>query len=206
MAPRNPRNSPYPARVDLSAAGRHRMVTVLWRFRTELGLLLWLIFLLSQLGSRGWGLVLALTGMVSVPAATRFGRTWVVGHLWCLVSRHRIQHTCLETTMRTRTGRIPLVCWITPTHTGEKALLWLRAGISAEQVLAYAPELAAACFARQARVYRHRNRACWVLLEIVRREERPGATPPGIERLYGSGWSPLPTAEFFGQEPLPLSR
>ncbi|MEV0582936.1 hypothetical protein [Nonomuraea sp. NPDC050310] len=194
MSSRNPRNQMYPGVEDLPPARRSGLVTVLWRFRTELGLLAALVLTVAQLAGE-WGAFLALTGAVSVPAATRFGRNWLVAHAWCVISRHRVQRTCLETTMHTRAGRIPLVLWITPTRTGEKALLWTRAGISAEEFVAYAPELAAACFAREARVYRHRDRACWVVLEIVRCDERPGAFSPGLERLYGTAWVPTAAEE-----------
>ncbi|MEV1175915.1 hypothetical protein [Nonomuraea sp. NPDC049784] len=187
--PRNPRNQMYPANEDLPAAGRGGPLVRLWRIRTELMLLSALALLtLTLLGAtqegRWWPFVL-LTSAVSVPAATRTGRNWVAGHFWCVVSRHRLQRVCLETTMHTRAGRIPLILWITPTTTGEKALIMTRAGICAEEFEAYSEEIAAACWARSANVYRHRRRAQFVIVEIVRRDEVPGAASPGLDRLYG---------------------
>ncbi|MEV0228487.1 hypothetical protein [Nonomuraea sp. NPDC050786] len=187
--PRNPRNQIYPANEDLPAAGRGGPLTRLWRSRTELMLLTALALLTLTLHGatqegRWWPFVL-LTSAVSVPVATRTGRNWVVAHFWCVVSRHRLQRVCLETTMHTRAGRIPLVLWITPTTTGEKALVMTRAGICAEEFEAYSEEIAAACWARSANVYRHRRRAQFVIVEIVRRDEVPGAASPGLDRLYG---------------------
>jgi hypothetical protein len=129
--------------------------------------------------------VVLLTSAVSVPAATRRGRSWVAAHFWCVFSRHRLHRVCMETTMHTRAGRIPLVLWITPTATGEKALIMVRAGISAEEFEAYAEEIAAACWARGVNVYRHRTRSQFLIVEIVRRDVTPGAASPGLDRLYG---------------------
>src|SRR5690606_11735128 len=130
-------------------------------------------------------------GVVSVPAATRSGRNRVTAYFWCLFSRHRIQRVCLETSMHTRTGRIPLILWITPTPAGEKALIATRAGVCAEDFAAYAGEIEAACMARRVTVSRHPSRANLVAVEIIRRASTEPAY--GIGRLYGTArWIPVP--------------
>ncbi|MEV0613881.1 hypothetical protein AB0I81_11210 [Nonomuraea sp. NPDC050404] len=186
---RNPRNQIYPANEDLPGAGSGGVLVRLWRARAELLLLgvlaLFILTLLSAAQEGRWWPFILLTSAISVPAATRVGRNWVTAHFWCVVSRHRLQRVCLETTMHTRAGRIPLVLWITPTVSGEKALIMVRAGISAEEFEAYSEEIAAACWARAVNVYRHRKRAQFLIVEIVRREEAPGAISPGLDRLYG---------------------
>ncbi|MFB4280569.1 hypothetical protein ACBJ59_35130 [Nonomuraea sp. MTCD27] len=186
---RNPRNQIYPANEDLPGAGGGGPLVKLWRARAELLLLAGLaVFTLALLGATQegrWVPFILLTSAISVPAATRVGRNWIVSHFWCVMSRHRLHRVCLETTMHTRAGRIPLVLWITPTATGEKALILVRAGISAEEFEAYSEEIAAACWARSVNVYRHRTRAQFLIVEIVRRDEVPGATSPGLDRLYG---------------------
>ncbi|MFG3438005.1 hypothetical protein ACGF0J_12265 [Nonomuraea sp. NPDC047897] len=186
---RNPRNQIYPAADDLPAARRSAPLARLWRYRTELlalaGLLLLAAALAGAAGQRRWMPLILLSAAISAPAVTRSGRGWVVAHFWCVVSRHRLQRTCLETTMHTRAGRIPLVLWITSTRTGEKALVLTRAGISAAEFEAYAEEIAAACWARSVTVHRHRRWAQLIIVEIVRRDELPGALSPGLERLYG---------------------
>lgn len=187
--PRNPRNQIFPASEDLPAAGGGGVLVRLWRARSELLMLAALaLFTLTLLGATQegrWVPFVLLTSAVSVPAATRIGRNWITAHFWCVVSRHRLQRVCLETTMHTRAGRIPLMLWITPTATGEKALILVRAGISAEAFEAYSEEIAAACWARSVNVYRHRRRAQFLIVEIVRREEAPGTITPGLDRLYG---------------------
>src|SRR5690606_41057947 len=193
--PRNPRNQIYPANEVLPAPRGSGPITRLWRIRTELlvlaGLAVLVLALLTATQEGRWLPFVLLSSAVSVPAATRFGRNRAVAHFWCVVSRHRLRRVCLETTMHTRSGRIPLVLWITPTATGEKALILTRAGICAEEFEAYAGEIAAACWARAVMVYKHRTRANLVIVEIVRRDERPGALSPGFARLYGRAWTPL---------------
>ncbi|MGP3962895.1 hypothetical protein ACTWPT_43580 [Nonomuraea sp. 3N208] len=186
---RNPRKQIYPGVEDLPAARGGGALVRLWRSRTELllasMLALFALTLFNATQEGRWVPFLLLASAVSAPAATRIGRNWIAAHFWCVVSRHRLQRVCLETTMHTRAGRIPLVLWITPTTTGEKALILTRAGISAEEFEAYSEELAAACWARSANVYRHRARAQLLVVEIVRRDEVPGAASPGLDRLYG---------------------
>ncbi|MGP3936158.1 hypothetical protein [Nonomuraea sp. KM88] len=194
--PRNPRNQIYPGYEDLPAPGRSGRFVRLWRIRTELLLAAALtLFTLSLLGAAQegrWMPFILLSSAISVPAATRTGRNWVTSHIWCVISRHRLQRVCLETTMHTRAGRIPLVLWITPTSRGEKALILTRAGICAEEFEAYSEEIAAACWARSANVYRHRTRSQFLIVEIVRRDEAPGTASPGLDRLYGRrAWTSL---------------
>lgn len=187
--PRNPRNQIYPANEDLPAARGGGPLVRLWRARAELvavtALALFVLTLLGTAQEGRWAPFVLLTSAISVPAATRKGRNWIAAHFWCVVSRHRLQRVCLETTMHTRAGRIPLVLWITPTTTGEKALILTRAGICAEEFEAYSEEIAAACWARSVNVYRHRTRAQLLIVEIVRRDEFPGVSSPGLDRLYG---------------------
>lgn len=196
MSPRNPRNQIYPAYEDLPGAGRSGLVTRLWRIRSELlilgALTLLVLALLGATQEGRWLPFIMMSGAISVPAATRYGRNWAVAHFWCVVSRHRLHRVCLETTMHTRAGRIPLVLWITPSTRGEKALVLSRAGICAEEFKAYAEEIAAACFARSVNVYRHRKWAHLLIVEVVRRDATPGTLSPGLDRLYGRhAWQPV---------------
>src|SRR5215469_3992722 len=155
-SPRNHRNNPYTldrmfAQVHHSAAG------TLWRSRTELGAL-------ATVTASAWELASVIT------LALPWTRQFAVRRAWCVISRHRIQRVCYETRMHTRSGRLPLVLRITPTEVGERALIWCRAGICAEDFEAHAGEIAAACYARQARISVSKRRAQLVTLDIVRRD------------------------------------
>ena len=183
---RNHRNNPYildRAFVQV----RHSAAGVLWRFRTEAMVLvtgtagMWE---LAQSVTTAWlTVILTMTGtaVTVVPQARRF----ITRRAWCVLSRHRVQKVCFETRMHTRSGRLPLVLRIHPTQVGERALIWCRAGICAADFEAHTPEIAAACYARQARVEGNRRWAQMVLLDIVRRDTLAAHTviPPGVTRL-----------------------
>ncbi|MFI0423274.1 hypothetical protein [Spongiactinospora sp. 9N601] len=202
MSRRNPRNNPYPARGEVPAAGRTPSLVRAWRWRTEFALLITAVAVLALTVSAtvngSWWAAAAMTGAVSVPAATRFGRGWVSAHFWCLFSRHRIQRVCLETPMHTTSGRIPLVLWIAPTAEGERAFIVTRAGICAEDFEAFSGELEAACLARQVLVWRHRRRAALVAVEIVRRDGRAPAGTPAAAGLDGGHWVRVPSSRDTG--------
>jgi hypothetical protein len=168
---RNHRNNPYVldrafVRVHHSAAG------TLFRFRTELATL-------TVVTTGGWELAKAvtliwamviLTATATVVAVLPWTRQFIIRRAWCVLSRHRIQKVCYETRMHTRSGRLPLVLRIHPTQVGERALIWCRAGICAADFEAHTPEMAAACYARQARVESNKRWAQLVQLDIVRRD------------------------------------
>jgi hypothetical protein len=123
-------------------------------------------------------LIMTGTAVTVVPQARRF----IIRRAWCVLSRHRIQKVCFETRMHTRSGRLPLVLRIHPTRVGERALIWCRAGICAADFEAHTPEIAAACYARQARVEGHKRWAQLLYLDIVRRDTLAAHTviPSGL--------------------------
>ncbi len=168
---RNHRNNPYAIdRVMITV--HHSTAGAIWRFRTE-------ALTLTAASVSVWQLLLAVTLMwavliVAVVAVAATVMPWtrrlIVRRVWCIHSRHRIQRVCYETRMHTRSGRLPLVLRISPTEVGERALIWCRAGICAEDFEAHTGEIASACYARQARVERSKRWAQLVTLDIVRRD------------------------------------
>jgi hypothetical protein len=190
LSPRNHRNNPYPA-DRLFAQVHHSAAGAIWRFRTELSAL--------AAGTGGiWELAKAITitwAMIIIAALTLAiimlppTRRLVTRRAWCIVSRHRIQKVCFETRMHTRSGRLPLVLRITPTEVGERATVWCRAGICAEDFEAHAPEIAAACYARQVRIEANRRWAQLVHLDIVRRDTLAPhlIVTPGLAAPSGRG-------------------
>ena len=168
---RNHRNNPYildRAFVQV----RHSAAGVIWRFRTEVTVLVTgtaAMWELARAVTTAWLtliLILSATAVTVLPQVRRF----ITRRAWCVLSRHRIQKVCFETRMHTRTGRLPLVLRIHPTKVGERALIWCRAGICAADFEAHTPEIAAACYARQARVEGNRRWAQLLYLDIVRRD------------------------------------
>jgi hypothetical protein len=187
---RNHRNNPYPldkmfAQVHHSAAGS------IWRFRTELSALLAAmggIWELAKAVTVTWAaIIIAALALVVITVSPI--RRLAVRRAWCVLSRHRIQRACFETRMHTRSGRLPLILRITPTEVGERALIWCRAGICAEDFEAHAPEIAAACYARQVRIEGHRRWAQLVQVDIVRRDTLAPhlVITPGVRGANGRG-------------------
>src|SRR5689334_18232299 len=168
---RNLRNNPYPfdeiaLRVHRSAAG------TLWRWRTELAMIgglgagLWRAAQAHLLATTALGLAATVTVLAALPWSRRF----VMRQAWCVMARHRIQKVCWETRLHTRSGRLPLVLWTRPTEVGERLWLVCRAGTCAEDFENHQPELAAACFAREARITRSRRWSQLVTVDIIRRD------------------------------------
>src|SRR6266516_7881182 len=183
---RNHRHNPY-FFDEMLVRGKRTTAGVIWRFRTELTVLMTGIagvWELAKAVTTAWMtviLIMSATAVTVLPWTRRF----IIRRAWCVLSRHRIQKVCFETRMHTRSGRLPLVLRIHPTKVGERALIWCRAGICAADFEAHVPEIAAACYARQARVEGNRRWAQLVQVDIVRRDTLAAHTviPPGVTRL-----------------------
>jgi hypothetical protein len=153
-------------KVHRSAAG------TAWRWRTELlvvgGLLAAFAWLSGQITIRWASVVLAAAlGIIfAVPHSRRF----TVRRFWCVLARHRFHRLCWEARLHTRSGRLPAVLWVRPTRVGERLTVWCRAGLSAEDFAQHTGELAAACYAREARVTRNRSWSQLVTIDIIRRD------------------------------------
>jgi hypothetical protein len=165
------RDTPY--MLDRAFAQMHRSAAgVLWRFRTEALTLTGAVagvWELDRTLTLTWTLVL-LNTLIALVAGVPWARRQLIRRAYCVLSRHRIHRVCFETRMHTRSGRLPLVLRIAPTNVGERAWIWCRAGICAEDFEAHAAEIAAACYARQARIEGSRRWAHLVMVDIVRRD------------------------------------
>jgi hypothetical protein len=165
------RDSPYP--LDRMFVQMHRSAAgVLWRFRTEMAACLAAaagIWELDRAVAATWTVIILTASAVAITVLSP-ARRQVTRRVCCVLSRHRIHRVCFETRMHTRSGRIPLVLRIYPTQVGERAVIWCRAGICSEDFELNAAEIAAACYARQARIEGHRRWAQIVILDIVRRD------------------------------------
>ena len=168
---RNHRNNPYVMDRAMSGAPQHRRRALAVPHRRHSpSPRRWLV-------PGKWAVALTAVWTVIILAADHrliavlpWTRRFVIRRAWCVISRHRIQRVCFETRMHTRSGRLPLVLRITPTEVGERALIWCRAGICFEDFEAHAGEIAAACYARQARIEGSRGGRSSSRVDIVRRD------------------------------------
>ena len=187
--PRNHRNNPY-VLDGLAVQVHHSAAGILWRFRTELAVLTVgsgrflcaapgparCCWARRHPGGAGrWSLMVAARG--------RGGSS--SGGPGACISRHRIQRVFYETRMHTRSGRLSLVLRIHPTEVGERALIWCRAGICFEDFEAHTGEIAAACYAREARIERSKR---WA--QLVRGQHRAPRHPRRASTSSPPAWHP----------------
>jgi hypothetical protein len=142
---RNHRSNPYV--LDELMLGAHQSaIGAVWRFRTELLLVAGIaasVGALSQAVSIIASAAVVAT-IISVVMYVPWTRRQVIRRAWCVLCRHSIHRVCYETRMHTRSGRLPLILRIHPTRVGERALIWCRAGICAEDFEAHTGEIAGA--------------------------------------------------------------
>ena len=153
-------------KVHRSAAG------TAWRWRTELltlGSLLAVLYWLTRQVTIDWAAVL-LAAAVGIVFAVPWSRRFTVRRFWCVLARHRFHRLCWEARLHTRAGRLPVVLWTRPTKVGERLTVWCRAGICADDFIAHVGELAAACYAREARITRNTSWSQIVTVNIIRRD------------------------------------
>jgi hypothetical protein len=168
---RRSRNSPYLfdgffGEIHRSAAGS------IWRWRTEFtvsaSLAGW-IYWMMQVITVTWAVVVVI-GTAGILALVPYTRRYAMGRFWCLVTRHRLQKLCWEARLHTRSGRLPLILRIRPTEVGERAHVWCRAGICAEDFEAHTEEIRSACYARDARVARNKRHSQLITIDVIRRD------------------------------------
>jgi hypothetical protein len=110
--------------------------------------------------------------------AQRETRVWVVDHAHCLLTRHRL-YTALEG-VRAEVGalRLPIVLWVRPSPTGERAYLWRRPGITAEMLCVRTDKIAADCWAKEAHFSFNSRWPAMIVVDVVRRSaESSGEVP-----------------------------
>jgi hypothetical protein len=154
-----------------------------WPYRTEVGLLLAVVYLrvgLSRLlpadldARWQW----AATGGVGAGLLCWPRARWLVlNRLACARSRRRILACCRQTRVANAAGQLPRVLRSRSTPVGERLLLSVRAGQSAELLDARIEELRAAAKARDVQITRDPGRADMVTVEVIRRDPLTGAAP-----------------------------
>jgi hypothetical protein len=149
-----------------------RAVGLVWRLRAEIAAVLlaqWVWQTVNRL-MPSWAvlvvLVVLLAGVVGWPPTRRF----VVSRLWCTVSRHRVRACLVHCRIANRHGYVPWLLWVRPTKVGERVWLLCRPGISVRDFEDRTTQLAAACWARDARVAAWRRLAAVITVDVIRRD------------------------------------
>ena len=136
--PRQPNDPSIMASVEaaVSTVTRPHLLTRLWHWRYELGLIAG-----ALLGAAAIGYTLGLDWLIAVAAAAMVigvtAMTWppsrhaIIARAWCVITPHRVRTGCTQAWIQTRDGRLPAVLYTVPTDFGERVWLWCRAGIIA---------------------------------------------------------------------------
>lgn len=143
-----------------------------WRTRYELVLVvgylaayLWLDTLMPT-----WGVVSILVSVLVVVVVIGPVRRFVHARVMCVVTRHRMRSCLVQVRAMNHDGHLPWFIWTRPTGVGERVRLWMRPGLAGRDIENAADHIAAACFAREARVTVSRRRAALVTVDVVRRD------------------------------------
>ena len=123
-----------------------------------------------------------------VPAAIKPVRARINQVTWCLVTRHRIRTSFSEFIIKNRTGSLPLILWARPTPVGERVWIWLRPGLSLDDLLDRLDKIAVACWATAALAEAaSRSNAAFVRMDIKRRDVLTGTiTSPLLDLIKSS--------------------
>ncbi|GAA1626663.1 hypothetical protein [Actinoplanes couchii] len=184
------------------------VLRVLWWWSLEIAVAALVVAGVS-LAARVWpwwlvlgAVVVLVAGVLLVGRVRRFVFAWS----WCVVDRHRLR---LAFTQFVRVGGqggsrplpVPLMLWARPTLAGERVWVWLRPGLSLDDLDGKADRIAVACFgASLVRVSRARqNLSSLVRVDVTRRDPLTGMVPSPLSALLGGSdlddeWADAPVS------------
>jgi hypothetical protein len=127
----------------------------------------------------------AVVVIVGILAAIKPVRAVINQVLWCLVTRHRIRTCFSEFIITNRTGSLPLILWARPTPVGERVWIWLRPGLSLDDLQNRLDKIAVACWASTALAEAaSASNAAFIRLDIKRRDVLTGTiTSPLLDMI-----------------------
>jgi hypothetical protein len=97
-------------------------------------------------------------------------RRFLRNRVWCVVTRHRVRACLSEMRTLNYSGNLPFIVLCRSTKVGESVWLFMRPGLSHTDLENRAETLAAACWAREARIERNRGNAALIRIDIDRRD------------------------------------
>jgi hypothetical protein len=155
---------------DLRPVRRPNPVVLLWRWRWELMLGVGLPAAVFITGTQlGWAWPLAVLGVAGGTFTSSPGsRQWLIAHLRCIATAHRIRTGCGQAWIQTRYGRLPIILLTTPKPYGERSYIWCRAGISLEHFEEGRDLLRSACWASDIKVSSSSRYSHIVILDVIR--------------------------------------
>jgi hypothetical protein len=165
----------------------------LWRWRWEITWLTAIAVVFYHLTTPdGWKFapvpaLLVMAAPVPVVLTVRPFRRFLRNRVWCVITRHRIRACLTEMRTLNYSGNLPFIIACISTKTGEAVYLWMRPGLSAEDLDNKSETIAAACWARTAKIGRSERYASLIRVEIDRRDPlaKVNITSPLLEDTSG---------------------
>jgi hypothetical protein len=113
------------------------------------------------------GIVAAIIAALLMPAVRRP----IVALGWCFVVRHRLRTCFAQFIVANQSGSLPLILAARPTPVGERVWIYLRPGLSVNELQSRVDKIAVACHASTVIIDRASSRtAAFVRVDIKRRD------------------------------------
>jgi hypothetical protein len=156
-----------------------RFLLAVWRWRWELFVLASIAYITIAHGTAISGyvrsnplwlnalLIIVLSGWI---VTDNPARRFVLNRIWCVITRHRLRACLVEMRTLNYSGNLPFIFGCLSTKTGQIVWLWMRPGLSMEDLDNKAETIASACWARSAVIARSKRNAAVVRIEINRRD------------------------------------
>ena len=154
---------------DLRPVTPPNAFVLLWRWRWEVAIFVGLPAGLSVLMIRfGWAWGLAFLGIAAILSAWPQTRNWLIAHVRCIITAHRVRTGCAQAWIQTRSGKLPIILRTTPRPHGERVYIWCRAGICLEDFEAARDILLSACWASDIYATSSARHSHIVIMEVIR--------------------------------------
>ncbi|MFG1820708.1 hypothetical protein ACGFIF_43620 [Kribbella sp. NPDC049174] len=156
-----------------------KFLLAVWRWRWELFVLATIAYITIAHGTAITGyfqsnplwlnalLIIVLSGWIITDNPVR---RFVLNRIWCVITRHRLRACLVEMRTLNYSGNLPFIFGCLSTKTGQIVWLWMRPGLSMEDLDNKAETIASACWARSAVIARSKRNAAVVRIEINRRD------------------------------------
>jgi hypothetical protein len=178
------------------------VLRALWFWAAEITVALVLLFGCTALMNSANTIValLVVALVMGVPGALGPVRRWISAWVWCQIWRHRLRLAfaqIIRTENRNKSSQVPFILLARPTPAGGRVWVWLRPGLSLEDLEGKTSALAVACWASDVRIVRASSRyAALVRVDFVRRDPLAGVVASPLPGLIPDGvWdAPAPAS------------
>jgi hypothetical protein len=132
--------------------------------------------------------VAAIIAALLIPAVRRP----IVALAWCFIVRHRLRTCFAQFIVANQSGSLPLILAARPTPVGERVWIYLRPGLSVNELQARVDKIAVACHASIVIIDRASARtAAFVRVDIKRRDVLGGLVGTSLATMHSIGPEPL---------------